>query len=214
MTMIRETVVTTMSADGTPHVAPFGLIEAPGGWIIAPFHPSTTLDNLRAVPQAVANYTDDVRIFAGCLTGRRDWDLRPSRLVAPKRLAATLAHAEMEVVSVQEDAMRPRFLCRIVHSEAHAPFAGFNRAQAAVIEACILVSRLSMLPREKVEQEIAYLEIAIGKTAGDPEREAWEWLMEAVRLHYAASSATATAGAQSPSHSLDAGSPSKSANAT
>jgi len=208
MTMIRETVVTTMSADGTPHVAPFGLIEASGDWIIAPFHPSATLDNLRAVPQAVANHTDDVRIFAGCLTGRRDWELRPSRIVAPKRLAASLAHAEMEVVSIEEDAMRPRFRCRVVHRETHAPFAGFNRAQAAVIEACILVSRLSMLPREKVAQELAYLEIAIGKTAGAAEREAWEWLMAAVRTHYAASNATATAGAQSPSHSPAARSPS------
>ena len=71
--MIRETVVTTISADGCVHVAPIGLIEEPDGWIIAPFHPSRTLDNLRAVPQAVANYTDDVRIFAGCLTGRREW---------------------------------------------------------------------------------------------------------------------------------------------
>lgn len=207
MTTIRETIVTTISADGQPHVAPIGLIEEPGGWIIAPFHPSTTLNNLRAVPQAVANYTDDVRIFAGCLTGRRDWELRPSRLVAPPRLAATLSHAEMEVVSVQEDALRPRFHCRIVHRETHAPFLGFNRAQAAVIEACILVSRLSMLPREKVEREIAYLGIAVGKTASEAEREAWDWLTQAIRVHYDASSATATAGAQSPSHSPDGSSP-------
>jgi hypothetical protein len=37
-----------------------------------------------------------------------------------------------------------------------------------------------MLPREKVEQEIAYLQIAIGKTASDTEREAWGWLMERI----------------------------------
>jgi uncharacterized protein len=67
---------------------------------------------------------------------------------------------------------------------SHAPFLGFNRAQAAVIEAAILVSRLDMLPREKVEQEIAYLEIAIAKTAGDAEREAWGWLMERVAARY------------------------------
>jgi hypothetical protein len=60
-----------------------------------------------------------------------------------------------------------------------------NRAKAAVVEAAILVSRLGMLPRDKVEREIAYLEIAIGKTAGDDEREAWGWLLEAVRAHYA-----------------------------
>ena len=50
----------------------------------------------------------------------------------------------------------------------HAPFRGFNRAQAACVEAPILVSRLPMLPRGKIDREMAYLEIAIGKTAGRP----------------------------------------------
>ena len=182
--MIRETIVTTCTADGQTHIAPFGLIEADEDWIIAPFHPSTTLSNLREVPQAVANYTDDVRIFAGCLTGRRDWPTVPAHGVRPPRLAAALAHAELGVVSVQEDAQRPRFRCRIVRLESHAPFRGFNRAQAAVVEAAILVSRLRMLPREKVDREIAYLEIAIGKTAGPVEMEAWDWLTEAIAAHY------------------------------
>jgi len=182
--MIRETVVTTISAEGCVHIAPIGLIEEPRGWIIAPFHPSQTLDNLRAVGQAVANYTDDVRIFAGCLTGRRDWPCVPSVRVAPPRLAATLAHAEMQVIAVDEDAQRPRFHCRVVHRATHAPFQGFNRAQAAVVEAAILVSRLFMLPRDKVEREIAYLEIAVAKTAGPAEREAWDWLMQAIARHY------------------------------
>jgi uncharacterized protein len=183
--MIRETVVTTVSAEGCVHVAPIGLIEEPGGWIIAPFHPSQTLDNLRAVGQAVANYTDDVRIFAGCLTGSRDWPCVPSVRVAPPRLAAALAHAEMEVITVDEDSQRPRFHCRVVHRATHAPFQGFNRAQAAIVEAAILVSRLFMLPRDKVEQEIAYLKIAVTKTAGPAERQAWNWLMQAVAQYYA-----------------------------
>jgi len=66
----------------------------------------------------------------------------------------------------------------------HAPFEGFNRAKAAVLEAAILVSRLSMLPREKVEQEIAYLEVAVRKTAGPAEEEAWQWLMEKIGAFY------------------------------
>lgn len=182
--MIRETVITTISAQGCVHIAPIGLIEEPGGWIIAPFHPSRTLDNLRAVPQAVANYTDDVRIFAGCLTGRRDWPCVPARRIAPPRLAAALAHAEMEVIAVDDDAQRPRFHCRVVHRETHAAFQGFNRAQAAVVEAAILVSRLFMLPREKVLAEIAYLEIAVTKTAGPAEREAWGWLTQDIYDYY------------------------------
>jgi len=66
----------------------------------------------------------------------------------------------------------------------HAPFLGFNRAQAAVIEAAILVSRLEMLPRDKIEKEIAYLQIAVGKTAGTAEQEAWQWLIDLVEARY------------------------------
>jgi uncharacterized protein len=184
MPLIRETIVTTMNAEGAVHIAPLGIIADGSGWILAPFWPSTTLDNLRAQPFAVANYTDDVRIFAGCLTGRREWPTVPSEHVPVPRLAAALAHAELAVADVTEDEQRPRFRCRVVHRGSHAPFEGFNRAQAAVIEAAILVSRLAMLPREKIEREIAYLEIAVGKTAGAAEREAWTWLIEKIRTRH------------------------------
>lgn len=184
--MIRETIVTTQNADGRVHIAPIGIIQEGEHWAIAPFKPSTTLDNLRANPFAVANYTDDVLVFAGCLTGRRDWATRPASRVPGAVLDRTLAHAELAVVDVAEDDLRPRFRCEVVCEETHAPFRGFNRAQAAVVEAAILVSRLHMLPWDKVEREIAYLEIAIGKTAGPRERQAWDWLMARVAEHRAA----------------------------
>jgi uncharacterized protein len=60
---------------------------------------------------------------------------------------------------------------------------GLNRAQAAVVEGAILVSRLHLLPPEKIDAETAYLRIAIGKTAGDHELEAWRWLEEAIASH-------------------------------
>ena len=40
-------------------------------------------------------------------------------------------------------------------------------AQAAVLELAVLTTRLKMLPPEKVEAELTYLEIAISKTAGE-----------------------------------------------
>jgi hypothetical protein len=54
-----------------------------------------------------------------------------------------------------------------------------------VIETAILVSRLHMLPRDKVQREIAYLEIAVSKTASAAEEEAWTWLMERIQQYYA-----------------------------
>ena len=184
MPIIRECIVTTQCAEGRVHIAPLGLIEAGEGWIIAPFRPSATLDNLRSTPFAVANFTDDVLVFAGCLTGRKDWRTRPAEHVSGAVLDSTLSHLELAVESVEEDDLRPRFCCRIVHEANHAPFKGFNRAQAAVIEAAILASRLKMLPREKVETELAYHQIAVEKTAGPREHEAWRILVEKIEDFY------------------------------
>ena len=184
MPFIRESVVTTVNEDGSAYIAPLGIIEDGPFLIIAPFKPSTTLDNLRRHPFACINYTTDARIFAGCVTRRkRDWPVLPAERVRGWRLAAALAHSEVEVVGVTGDEQRPRFRCRELHVANHAPFLGMNRAQAACLEAAILVTRLHMLPREKVEREMAYLEIAVGKTAAEAEREAWGWLVEAVAAY-------------------------------
>jgi hypothetical protein len=174
--MIIESIITTLAADGVAHVAPMGVIWRDGSPVLAPFRPSATLDNLMRTRAAVINHTDDVRIFAGCLTGRRDWPTRPAERIGGAVLEAALTHQELDIDRIEEDAVRPRFFGRVVHERAHRPFAGFNRAQAAVIEGAILVSRLHMLPWDKVEREIAYLDIAVSKTAGPREREAWDWL--------------------------------------
>jgi uncharacterized protein len=183
--MIRECIVITQSRAGAVHIAPLGLIEEGEHLVIAPFRPSLTLDNLRENPFAVANYTDDVLVFAGCLTGRREWPTKAATKVPGAVLDQTLAHVELQVVAVVEDEQRPRFRCAVIHEANHRPFHGFNRAQAAVVEAAILVSRLHMLPPDKIEREVGYLQIAIDKTAGPRERQAWDWLMERIAEHKA-----------------------------
>jgi uncharacterized protein len=160
--MIRESIITTTSVSGEVHIAPMGVIWQDEVPVLAPFRPSRTLENLLARRTAVINHTDDVRVFAGCLTGRRDWPVHPAD--------------KIDGAAFDDDAVRPRFRCRVVHAATHAGFRGFNRAQAAVIEGAILVSRLELLPFDKIEREMAYLEIAVSKTAGPQEREAWEWL--------------------------------------
>lgn len=180
MPRIVETIVTTTDAEGRPHIAPLGLIEDGAHWIIAPFRPSRTLDNLTANRVAVASHTGDVRVFAGCVTGRRDWPTVPADVVAGVRLRDAVSHWELAVERMADDPQRPRFHCRLVHAASHAVWGGYNRAEAAVLELAVLVTRLSMLPPEKIDAELAYLEIAISKTAGPREREAWDWLMERV----------------------------------
>lgn len=178
--MIHETVVTSLNADGSAHIAPFGVREQDGLVLIAPFRPSTSLDNLLRSKTSVLNLTDDVRVFAGSLTDRHHWPLRKATQVQGWVLQNALAHRELELVKVEEDEVRPRLFFKVVNEQNHAPFRGFNRAQAAVIELAVLVSRLHLLPAAKIEAEIEYLTIAIDKTAGEREQEAWGWLMEAV----------------------------------
>lgn len=179
--MIHEIIVTTTGEDGYTHIAPMGIREENGLVVIAPFKPSATLDNIRRNKTATVNRVADVRVFAGCLTGRRDWPLSDTNIIKGKRLECALSHVELEMERFEEDKTRPQFFMKVVHEQTHQPFHGFNRAQAAVLEAAILVSRLHMLPEKKIREEIDYLRIAIDKTAGENEKLAWDWLMEKVR---------------------------------
>jgi uncharacterized protein len=150
---IFETVVTTRSPEGRLHVAPMGVRYRGATVVLMPFRPSTTLDNILATRRAVLNLLTDVRVFAGCVTGRRrDWP----------------------VVDL-------------------AGVAGLNRAQAAVLEGAVLASRLHLLPRDKIDAELAYLQIAIDKTAGEAEHEAWRWVTDAVAAHRAATGSACAA---------------------
>ena len=184
---IFETVVTTCAADGAVHVAPMGVRYVGDEVVLKPFRPSRTLDNVLATRAAVLNRLTDVRVFAGCVTGRHDWLTLPVDAIgAPAvRLACAHSHVLLRLHSVSDDAQRPTLRLARVQEVQHSAFAGFNRAQAAVIEGAVLVSRLHLLPPEKIEGEMAYLQIAVDKTAGTAEREAWGWLQQAVALHHA-----------------------------
>jgi hypothetical protein len=187
--VIFETVVTTMASDGKVHVAPMGVRYRGAHVVLMPFKPSTTHDNIAATGVAVLNIVTDTRVFAGCVTGRRDWPVLPAEKVAGVRLGCALSHVELRLAERTDDVQRPVLRMERVHEVTHAGYAGFNRAQAAVIEGAVLVSRLHLLPAQKVDSEMAYLQIAIDKTAGPGEHEAWGWLVDAVRRHRAADSA-------------------------
>jgi hypothetical protein len=200
--VIYETVITTVARDGTPHVAPMGVryrrIETGSDVILMPFKPSTTLANIVADGHAVLNIVTDTRVFAGSVTGRRAWPLQPAERIAGVRLACALNHVELALAELQDDAQRPVLRMARVFEANHAPYIGFNRAQAAVIEGAVLVSRLHMLPATKVDVEMSYLQVAIDKTAGPEEREAWGWLTDAVARHRAATAASDSAQEKRP----------------
>lgn len=183
--MIYETIITTVDPAGNPHITPFGVQKKDGLIVISPFKPSTTLSNILATECAVMNLTDDVRVFAAAIVKAQTQVIVPASVVNGVRLADTLAHQELRLEQVVEDVERPQLWMRVVHQVTHQPFAGFNRAQAAVIELAVLASRLNRLPQEKVLSERAYLQIAIDKTAGERELQAWQWLVDKIDGYYA-----------------------------
>lgn len=183
--MIYEVIVSTINPENQPHVAPFGVRYQDDLVIISPYKPSTTLANILATQHAVLNVVDDVRVFAGALTKQQDLTLLATKQVNGFRLKNALLHKELKLLKVEDDAQRPQLFLQVAHEEHHQPFQGFNRAQAAVIELAVLVSRLHLIPKEKVLSEMAYLQIAINKTAGPRELQAWDWLLEKISNFYA-----------------------------
>ena len=183
--MIFETIISTVNSQGDAHVTPFGIQMQDGLVVISPYKPSATLENILATQHAVMNLTDDVRVFAGALTRRQTWSLTPAEKVTGYRLTETLAHKELKLVKINEDTLRPQLFLEVVHEVQHQSFMGFNRAQAAVIELAVLASRLNMLAKDKVLSEMQYLQIAVDKTAGERELQAWAWLTEKVENFYA-----------------------------
>ena len=181
--MIHEVIVTTISEKKIVHIAPMGIQIIDNKIIISPFRPSQTLDNITKNNLATINFIDDVRVFAGIVTKyKKDWDLeniKDEKIVPRLMLANT--HYNVIAREFKDDEKRPDIICDISKKVINKPFMGFNRAQFSVIEASVLVSRLRMLPIEKILKEMEYLKIGIEKTAGPRESEAWKWIEDKIK---------------------------------
>ena len=178
--MIKEAIVVTINSKGKAHVAPMGIKFFRKELIISPFVPSKTFNNLRENPFAVINYIDDVRVFVKCLIKNKKHKIKPTKKIKGYYLQNAQTYLEVKVNNFKENKIRPVFQCKILKETILKPFDGFNRAQAAVIEAAILVSRLNILPFKKIKKEIAYLQIAVDKTAGPREKLAWSWVIKEI----------------------------------
>ena len=176
--MIHEVIVTTISKDNIVHIAPMGIKLINEQAIISPFRPSKTLDNITFNKKATINFLDDVRVFAGIVTKyKKDWELagNDNEDFVP-RLSVANTHYNVIAKEFIDSPKRPDIKCDITFKSTNLPFLGFNRAQFSVIEASVLVSRLGMIPMDKITKEIEYLKIGIDKTSGPKELEAWGWI--------------------------------------
>jgi hypothetical protein len=176
---ILEVIVISQDSAGQPHIAPFGIRRRNGLVHIAPYRPSLTLDNLMQQQSATLNMTDDVRVFAAALTGRTCWQL--TQQDGAWLLDSALAYQQLALHHIEDDPVRPSLYFSVQHQAQLAMFQGFNRAQSAVIELAVLVSRLGLIATAQIQQQMMQLQVLIDKTAGEHEWQAWQWLQERVQ---------------------------------
>jgi hypothetical protein len=183
--MILEGLVTTMDADGSPHLAPMGaLIEADmSQFTLRPYRTSRTGDNLRRSPQGVLHVTDDVELLARAAVHRFETPplMRRADAVDGFILEDTCRWYAFRVQQIQDAGPRTDMVCTVVDHGRKRDFLGFNRAKHAVVEAAILATRVRLLDAESLRQELARLAVIVDKTAGAQERRAFDCLREFVR---------------------------------
>lgn len=179
--MIIETIVTTVDAAGTVNIAPMGVEWGDDRIVLKPFLETATFRNVTAVGAAVVNLVDDVRVFARAAISNPSYATVPAAVVNGVRLADCCSWRELRVLVVDATPPRSRIETAVAHRGVHREFIGFNRACHAVLEATIYATRLHLLAREVVEQELARLQVIVDKTAGPAEHEAMALISDYVR---------------------------------
>jgi hypothetical protein len=188
--MILEGIVTTLGPTGEVNVAPMGprltapyLLEAGSRFELRPFNTARTYANLCGHPEGALHISDDVLLLARAAIG--NVEPFPPCLPAVKIRGAVLGEAcrayEFRVVSCDDREERATFVAEVLYVHRFRDFFGFNRAMHAVLEAAILATRTSILPREHIEADFQRLSVLVGKTGGPREKEAFALLQEHVR---------------------------------
>lgn len=183
--MILEALVTTMNADGSPHLAPMGpRVEGDfARFTLRPFPTSGTYRNLLAHPEGVIHVTDDALLIAKAALGAIE-PLPPLKAASAVKgfvLADSCRHYEFRVRSIDDSAERIAIEVEVVHTGRGRDFWGFNRAKHAVVEAAILATRFHLLPHAEIAAEFAKLRTIVTKTGGPAESEAMNFLEDRLR---------------------------------
>ena len=182
--MILEALVTTLDADGAPHLAPMGPRVAPdfARFTLRPFPTSNTYQNLLRHGAGVLHVTDNALLLAKAAIGIATVPpVRPAERVRGFVLADCCRFFEFVVKSVDTRSERVNIEAEVVHSGHVREFFGFNRAKHAVVEAAILATRLHILPLAEVAAEFKKLRVIVGKTGGPDEHTAMDLLEARLR---------------------------------
>jgi hypothetical protein len=179
--MIVETIVTSLTQDGAVNCAPMGVEWGDDEIVLKPFVETATFRNLLATQCAVVNLIDDVRVFARAAISNPSYTTVPAEVIEGVVLADCCSWRELAVKSIDSTPPRSRIETRVVHRGMKREFIGFNRARHAVLEAAIYATRLHLLPRAFIDNELSRLQVIVDKTAGPAEVEAMALLTDYVR---------------------------------
>ena len=83
-----------------------------------------------------------------------------------------------EVTEIDDSEQRVEISCHVVSRGRLRDFVGWNRAMHAVLEAAILATRVHMLPKDRLLQQLQPLATIVDKTASDTERRAFALLSD------------------------------------
>jgi hypothetical protein len=185
--ILIEGIVTTLNADGSPHVSPMGPIVDDGfkRLLLRPYNTSTTFQNLKRAGQGILHVTDDVGLFARAAVGqlKQPPKMIPATAVEGQIIADACRWYAFKVDSIHDRQERTEIAATVVDRGRIRDFVGFNRAKHAVIEAAILATRLQFLDVHAVRTELRSLATIVDKTGGRQERAAFAFLQEYVKGH-------------------------------
>jgi len=176
--MIIEAIVSTRKDNGELNFAPMGVRFKESERIeLIPFHSSTTYQNLSANRSGVVNLLSDVLPFVKCALS----DHLPEHSMSAGSYGGILAMAD-EAIEFTIDIVEDREIKSIMSGSVASrvklktPRAGINRANGAVIEALIAVTRIGVLPDDEIKETIKRSRNIVDKTGGDDEREAMDMI--------------------------------------
>jgi uncharacterized protein len=181
--MIIEGLMTTEAADGSPHLAPLGPVvdESLEQWLLRPFQSSNTFANLRRTGLGTFHVVDDILpVVQSALS--LPVDLEFIRNEYGGWIIASACHwYSLNIQQWDVSQSRAEAAAQVIASGNIRPFWGWNRAKHAVLEATILATRLHLNGPESIAEQLELLEVAVEKTAGPRETEAWNLVKDYIQ---------------------------------
>lgn len=184
--MILETILSSSDEYGNGNFAPMG-VHVPDDIQnlsdvkqiqLMIYSGSKTFANLKKRPEGVINFTDDILSFVDTALFSRNLPAVRSSLVHPPRMANAKTIWEFQIADFDDSIEPARINARILLHEEQAGFSGFCRAQGAILEAAILVTRLQWLPHSHVIKSWPQWREIVTKTGGIRELKAFQQLTD------------------------------------